>query len=48
MTLLNVVALKRAVCVDVFLIIGKRASPTHEIIIVGMSERVRCNDLKLV
>ena len=32
--------------VFVFLLIKKPASPTHEITTIGISEQVRCNDLK--
>ena len=55
MTLLNLVAPKRAVCND-FLIengsgdfqVENSTSPTHEVIMVRMSEQIRRNDLKLV
>lgn len=30
-----------------FFLIEKRASPTHEITMIGISEQVNCNDLKL-
>ena len=55
MTLLNLVALKRAFCNDFLIesgsgdfLIENRTSPTYEVYMVRMSERIRRNDLKLV